>query len=39
MKSVPINWPLVLLLMAVMYLDSTDNTSYWISTCSTPRVP
>ena len=37
-NRVPVNWPVVLFLMSVMYLDSTFNTSFCISAYSTPRV-
>ena len=36
MKRVPVNCPVVLFLMAVMYFASTANTSFWISARSTP---
>ena len=38
MKKVPVNWPVVLFFMAVVYFASKDNTSFWMSTNSTPLV-
>ena len=38
MNRVPVNWPGVLFLMAVMYIAFTANVSCWISACSTPCV-
>ena len=38
MKMVHLNWPVVLLLIVVMYSDYTDKTSFLMSALSIPLV-
>ena len=38
MKSVPVNYPVILFLMDVMYLDLPANVRFWISACSTTHI-
>ena len=39
MKMVPVNFPVLLFLVAILYLALMVNTSFWVFACSNPFVP